>query len=160
MTAEEEREPLAGPARTSAAGADPREGRLLYGGDPAAYAAGRPAYPKRVYELLVACGLGPGARVVEIGPGTGLVTRHLLEAGARVTAVEANPEMAAYLQEVFGGPRLEVVVVPFEEAVLPEAGFDLAVAATSFHWVARPRGWKQLPRLLSPSVRVGVWRLP
>ena len=157
MTAEAGRGPGAGPAGAGAAAPDPLEGRLLYGGDPAAYAAGRPDYPDRVYELLVACGLGPGCRVVEIGPGTGLVTGHLLGAGAQVTAVEANPEMAAYLQQACAGPRLEVVVAPFEEAALPEAGFDLAVAATSFHWVSRPRGWDELRRVLRPRGWVAIW---
>ena len=55
------------------------EGRRLFGLDPAGYRAGRPDYPGAIYETLVQrCGLGPTARVLEIGPGTGLVTRHLL----------------------------------------------------------------------------------
>ena len=137
---------------------DPREGRLLYGADPAAYDVGRPAYPGRVYELLVAPGgLGPGCRVVEIGPGTGLVTRHLLESGGRVTAVEANGQMASYLRANVAAPGLDVVAEAFEDAVLPVAAFDLAVAATSFHWVPQPAGWDKLRRIVRPGGWVAIW---
>ena len=83
---------------------DRGEGRRLYGADPEGYAEGRPGYPERVYDLLAESGLRRGGRVVEIGPGTGLVTRRLLAAGAQVTAVEASPAMAGYLRRTSGQP--------------------------------------------------------
>lgn len=47
-------------------------------------------------------GIGEHAgHVVEIGPGTGSLTRHLLEAGCRVTAVEYDLRLADYLQSEF-----------------------------------------------------------
>jgi 16S rRNA (adenine1518-N6/adenine1519-N6)-dimethyltransferase len=45
------------------------------------------------------CVLEPGARVIEIGAGTGALTRALLEAGARVAAVEVDPELVEILRE-------------------------------------------------------------
>ncbi len=45
--------------------------------------------------------LRPADRVVEIGPGEGVLTRHLLAAGARVTAIEIDPQLAAGLRERF-----------------------------------------------------------
>jgi len=44
-----------------------------------------------------------GELVLEVGPGTGVLTRKLLEAGCRVTAVELDHRLAAYLQESLGG---------------------------------------------------------
>ena len=44
----------------------------------------------------------PGERVLEIGPGPGQLTRCLLEAGCRVTAVEVDDHLAAYLAAEFG----------------------------------------------------------
>ena len=53
-----------------------QEARTIYGSDAQGYDAGRPDYPAEVYEILTSrCGLRAGASVVEIGPGTGLVTR-------------------------------------------------------------------------------------
>lgn len=136
---------------------DPEEGRRLYGTSPAAYAQGRPDYPGRIYRRLANCGLAPGARVLEIGPGTGLVTQHLLAAGARVTAVEANAEMAAHLRSSVDSTNLEVIAVAFEDAPMEEGGFDLAVAATSFHWVAQPAGWTKLSQALRPGAWAVIW---
>ena len=55
-----------------------QQARTIYGRDAQGYDTGRPDYPAEVYEILAArCGLRAGASVVEIGPGTGLVTRRL-----------------------------------------------------------------------------------
>lgn len=136
---------------------DHAEGRCLYGEDPGGYAAGRPGYPEQVYGLLAESGLQPGCRVLEIGPGTGLATRRLLAAGAHVTAVEANRSMAEYLQRTSGQPGLGVVCQPFEHAELQPGGYDLAVAATSYHWVAQPAGWRALTRALRPGAWAVIW---
>jgi 16S rRNA (adenine1518-N6/adenine1519-N6)-dimethyltransferase len=44
----------------------------------------------------------PGARILEIGPGLGILTGGLLEGGAAVTAVELDAGLAAYLRDRFG----------------------------------------------------------
>ena len=44
--------------------------------------------------------VGPGDHVIEVGPGPGGLTRALLETGARVTAVEADPRFAPLLEEL------------------------------------------------------------
>ncbi|MDY7102938.1 MAG: class I SAM-dependent methyltransferase [Actinomycetota bacterium] len=130
---------------------------MLYGRDPAGYGLGRPRYPAELYELLVArCGLGSGCRTVEIGPGTGVATRRLLDLGAEVTAVEPNEAMATYLSQTLAS-RLELVVAPFEVAPLSAERFDLAVAGTSFHWVPQPAGFRQLRRVLRPGGATAIW---
>lgn len=44
----------------------------------------------------------PGEPVLEVGPGGGVLTERLLDAGVRLTAVEVDPELAAALSERFG----------------------------------------------------------
>lgn len=133
------------------------EARRLYGSDPAGYDAGRPDYPPRVDEILTQrCGLGPGTRVVEIGPGTGRVTRRLAALGASVVAVEPDPAMAAHLARVASGD-IEVIVATFEDAALPHSGFDLAVAAMSFHWVDQAVGVPKLGRVIRPGGWAASW---
>ncbi len=133
------------------------DGRRLFGLDPAVYDAGRPQYPPALYEALEQrCGLGEARRILEIGPGTGLVTRRLLATGASVVAVEPNPRLAAYLEGVCDGD-LRVVEVTLEEAELEEGAFDLIVAATSFHWVDQEAGLHQVARALRPGGAVALW---
>lgn len=134
------------------------QGRHLFGQDPESYDAGRPDYPDRVYEILTKdCGLGPGARVVEIGPATGLVTARLLAAKAAVTAVEPSAPLAGFLRDAHRSRSLEVITAPFEEAELPDSAFDLAVAATSFHWVDPAMGTAKLRRIVKPGGYVALW---
>jgi SAM-dependent methyltransferase len=137
---------------------DRSSGRELYGQDPAAYALGRPAYPEAVYEVLRdRCQLGSGARVLEIGPGTGLVTQRLVASGAAVTCIEPNPTLAAFLGRALPYADVEVLVTSFEDAPLADGAFDLAVAATSFHWVDQRIGPHLLRRVIRPDGWVAIW---
>jgi SAM-dependent methyltransferase len=134
------------------------EGRQLFGLDPAGYDAGRPDYPEWVYDRLSVPGrLREGSRVVEVGPGTGIVTRRLLSAGARVVAIEPDPALARHLADAFAGRHLEIVNAPFEEAGLADDSAELIVAATSFHWVEREIGMRTVSRLLRPGGHVALW---
>ncbi len=132
------------------------EGRVIFGTDPAAYEAGRPDYPERIYEILRGrCGLRPGCRVLEIGPGTGLVTSHLLAAGASVTVVEPDAGLADHLSAKH--PNVEVVPTALEDALLPNEAFDLAVGATSLHWVDQRIGLAKLAESLKPGGWLAAW---
>jgi len=134
------------------------EARQIYGRDPAGYDAGRPQYPEAVYDILAArCGLTQGTTVLEIGPGTGLVTRRLLEFGATVVAVEPEPAFADYLAESVAGSRVTIIVEKFEDAQLDDEQFDLAVAATSFHWVDLAIGAPKLGRVVRSGGWVAIW---
>lgn len=132
--------------------------RNLFSSDVAAYDIGRPGYPARVYELLEGtCGLGPGSRVLEIGPGTGQATVDLLRSGATVTAVELGAEMAAALEAKYPGPNLSVEVGAFEDVDLESDSFDLIVAATSFHWIPPETGIPRCADLLRPGGWLALW---
>jgi SAM-dependent methyltransferase len=146
------------PRRDSPTDLHRSEGRRLFGLDPAGYGVGRPDYPDVVYETLTRrCGLGPTTQVLEIGPGTGLVTRRLLRVGAHVTAVEPDPSMAAYLRDATASANLDVVPSSFEDAEVGDARFDLAVAATSFHWVDQEVGLSKLGRTLGRGGWAALW---
>jgi SAM-dependent methyltransferase len=134
------------------------EGRRVFGQDAEGYHRARPGHPDRVYEILEErCGLGPGAVVLEIGSGTGQATRPLLERGAaRLIAIEPDPELAAFLPTVTDG-RPEILHTTLEEAALPPATFDLAVAASSFHWVDTKAGLAVVRRALRPGGWWAMW---
>ncbi|WP_431949429.1 class I SAM-dependent methyltransferase [Actinacidiphila sp. bgisy167] len=111
--------------------------RGVFDEDAELYDRVRPGYPGVVFDDLTAvAGLRPGARVLEIGCGTGQATVPLAARGFRVTAVELGPSMAAVARRrLAASPGAEVVVSAFEDWPLPDEPFDAVVAATAFHWI-------------------------
>ena len=133
-------------------------GREAFGGDAAGYDAARPGYPEAVFELLSErCGLVPEAAVFEVGPGTGVATRPLLERGAKpLVAVEPDGRMAQFLRRRIPDPALQIVVAPFETADLGRADFDLGLSATAFHWLDEDVALPKVAALLRPG---GWWAM-
>jgi SAM-dependent methyltransferase len=120
------------------------------------YRDGRPDYPPRVYELLAErCGLTAGTRVIEIGGGAGHATTELIARGANVVAVEPGEALAAILRARC--PSAVVVLGEIETADIPGAPFDLAVAATAWHWVDAARALPRVAGLVRPGGWFAVW---
>ena len=131
-------------------------GRVAFGLDPAGYHAARPAYPDWVYDVLCnCCGLRQGTSTFEIGSGTGIATRRLLELGANpLVAVEPDDRLASFLCDTLKSDALTVVRSTFEDALLPGAGFDLGFCATAFHWLQEETALTKVADLLRPG---GWW---
>jgi SAM-dependent methyltransferase len=133
------------------------EGRRLFGTDPAGYDRARPGHADRVYRVLVeTCGLGPSTRGLEIGPGTGQATRRVLELGADLVAIEPDSALADYLA-LRTKSSLIVLNEPLEDVELPDEAFDLAIAASSFHWVDEDPGLSKIFAALRPGGSVALW---
>ncbi|MER7007032.1 methyltransferase domain-containing protein [Dactylosporangium sp. NPDC000555] len=131
--------------------------RSSFNEDPDNYHAARPGYPRRVYEVLADCGLRPGARVLEVGPGTGQVTGRLVAEGASVVAVELGAGLAARLRANLAGRDVTVVEGDFATAQVPGDGFDLAVCATALHWLDAGVAVHRLAGLVRPGGWLAVW---
>jgi SAM-dependent methyltransferase len=101
---------------------------------PETYDRARPVYPEPLWDEVFTR-LPANPELVEIGPGPGKATGALLARGARVTACEPGPNLAAYLRDKFPSPQLHVQNSSFEDADIAPSHFDGVVAATSFHWV-------------------------
>lgn len=122
------------------------------------YDAARPRFDHDlVASLLARAGVvARGARVLEIGAGTGQLTDALLALGSTVTAIEPGTTMARRLQD-----RCEVVNQTFEEAELPVDEFDLVASANAFHWVDPRVGHRKVAAVLRPTGRVLLlWNFP
>jgi SAM-dependent methyltransferase len=128
----------------TAAGRHRREElRRTFGADAERYDRIRPRYPPELFDDLadLAC-IGPGCRVLEIGPGTGQATRALAERGCDITAVEISPDLARVARRrLIAFRNVTIKVSAFEDWPLPPDPYDTVVAATAFHW-------------LDPTVRV------
>ena len=133
-------------------------GREFFGSDPATYDAVRPGHPDGVYDTVRArCRLRPGSSVLEMGPGTGHATRRLLDLGARpLVALEPDPALAAYVRAEFGD-QVQVRVTTLEDAELEADAYDVAIAASAFHWVEEEVGLARLHAALRPGGWVAIW---
>lgn len=120
------------------------------------YAAARPSYPAALREWLAELGLL--TRVADIGAGTGLFTRLLLEGGAQVTAVEPNADMrkqlADSLVEAMQAGQLQVQEGTSEATGLPDASVQLVTAAQAAHWFDPPPTLREFRRVLVPGGQV------
>lgn len=107
----------------------------------ALYQDTRPTYPEFIFDCFEqASGLTSGARILEIGAGTGIATRPLLQRGYRITAIEPGQSLADVLQSTSANPNLTVTVTRFEDFAASEK-FDALFAAQSFHWIERTRAF-------------------
>lgn len=91
--------------------------------------------------------IAPGALVIDVGAGLGALTAPLVEAGARVIAVEAHPGRARYLRQRFAD-AVVVVQADARDLRLPRRPFQV-VANPPFHATAA-----LLRRLLQPGSRL------
>lgn len=108
--------------------------RQTFGAAAERYDRTRPTYPDSILDRLAELGgLAPGDRVLEIGCGTGQLTRSLVARGYRVTAVELAEELATVARRNVADA--EVITGEFENWPLPDEPFAAVVAATSFHWI-------------------------
>lgn len=139
----------------------PKEfGRQAFGDNPAGYHSVRPRYPEWVYDTLASkCGLRRHAAVFEIGAGTGIATRRLLELGADpLVAMEPDPRLADFLRANNRDQALTVLVSTFEDAAMDRESFDLGVSATAFHWLDEESALAKVASLLRPAGWwVAVW---
>jgi SAM-dependent methyltransferase len=109
----------------------------------------RPAYPQSLIDR--ACetgGLSVGDRVLEVGCGTGQLTRALVARGLRVTAVEPGQNLIALAARALADVRF--VNHRFEEAELSEP-FPAAFSASAFHWPDPDVSWAKAARALMPG---------
>ena len=121
--------------------------RLTFGANADAYEAARPEWPADAARWLVP----EGARlVVELGAGTGKLTRALAALGVDVCAVEPDERMLAVLRS--GG--LEGVRGSAEEIPLGDGEADAVVAGSAFHWFDLARALREIHRVLRPARRL------
>lgn len=119
----------------------------------AAYDAARPGYPAELVDVAMERGaLDAGARVLEVGSGTGKLTELLAARGLIVDAVEPGPNMIAAARTRLGPTdNVRFHCGKFEEVNLPERAFAAVFSATAFHWVDPEIAWRKAASHLEPG---------
>lgn len=116
---------------------DPHLLRTTFDDSPEAYDRARPVAPPALFDDLVGLArLEPGARILEIGCGTGQATLPLAERGLEIVGVELGEGLAELARRKLARfPGVQIVVASFEGWRPTATAFDAVVAFNSFHWV-------------------------
>lgn len=115
-----------------------------------AYEHARPTYPRQVVDLLVdRLDLRPGRTLLELGAGTGKLTRLLAPTGVRILALEPVAAMRERLLEAVQG--VEPVDGTAEAIGLAGGSVDAVVVAQAFHWFDAVRALSEIHRVLRPD---------
>jgi SAM-dependent methyltransferase len=123
------------------------ESRLIFDGVADVYERSRPGYaPEAVTWISQRLPLG---RVLDLGAGTGKLTRQLVPYALEVVAVEPGDEMRRVLQEVV--PGVEALYGTAEEIPLPDESVDVVTVAQAFHWMEPQPVLREVVRLLRPG---------
>jgi SAM-dependent methyltransferase len=118
------------------------------------YNSGRREVPDEIiHDLFNLAGIEPtGARVLEIGCGTGQATLPLARRGCRVVCVETGANLARVARRnLTGFPLVEVINARFEDWEPKGAVFDIVFAATSWHWLDPRLRYPKAAALLKPA---------
>jgi SAM-dependent methyltransferase len=120
-----------------------------------AYERGRPPYPAAAVDWLIPAG---AAQVLDLGAGTGKLTRQLAGRGLDVTAIEPSEGMREQLRRAVPGiPALEGTA---ERIPLPGGSVDAVLVAQAWHWVDPARAVPEVARVLRPGGQLGLlWNI-
>lgn len=114
------------------------------------YERARPLYPQAaLLELAARCGLRSGTPVVDLGAGTGKLTRQVAALGADVVAVEPAAGMRRRLEAKV--PDVPVLDGTAEDIPLPDASVEVVTAGQAFHWFDTRRALDEIARVLRPN---------
>ncbi len=119
------------------------------------YDSSRLGYADEVYDLLVSFGLRPGARVLDIGCGTGLASGPLIDNHFDVTGIDPSESMLEHARRHFPSATWRTgraEAVPFAEDT-----FDVAISAQVFHKVDRTAAMEEIVRVLKPGGITAIW---
>ena len=113
----------------------------------------RPTYPDElVDQACQVAGLRHGDLVLEVGCGSGQLTRGLLARGLRVTALEPGKSLLALSRKnLEGAGDVQFVNAQFEDASLPLQQFQAVFSASAFHWVDPRASWQKAADALVPG---------
>ncbi|MEA5153368.1 class I SAM-dependent methyltransferase [Raineyella sp.] len=115
-----------------------------FGVDAERYDRTRPPYPDSlVASIVAAC---PGREVLDVGCGTGILSRQFQAAGCIVLGVEPDPRMAQFARN----RGLAVEQARFEDWDPAGRRFDAVVAGTAWHWVDPDAGATKAAQVLRP----------
>jgi len=124
------------------------------------YVKYRPGYPKEVIDHLEKeCHLSAQSAIADIGSGTGIFTKLLVERGYNVYAVEPNDAMREEAdRQLKHFPAYRSMAGRADLTGLASQSIDMVVCAQAFHWFNTPETKAEFQRILKPGGQVAlIW---
>jgi SAM-dependent methyltransferase len=118
---------------------------------PDVYERGRPGYPQGAVDVLE---LRAGMRIVDLGCGTGKLTRQLAQTEAEVIGVEPLEPMIATFRQL--APDVALLRGTAENIPLPDGACDVVTCASAFHWFDHERAIPEIRRVLKTAGRLAI----
>jgi SAM-dependent methyltransferase len=125
----------------------------VFNRDAAAYDLHRPTYPQELIDrACVFAGLAPGDEVLEIGCGTGQLTRSLLARDLRITAVEPGDRLVALARKNLADTDdIHFINARLEDASIPHERFSAVFCGSAIQWVDPDVSWRRAADALVPG---------
>jgi SAM-dependent methyltransferase len=126
------------------------------------YAKHRAGFPDRFFDRLFKDGIvAKGARVLDLGTGTGTVARGLAKRGCVVTGLDPSEPLLEQAKALANSERVDIQFVQAraEETYLPKGSFDVVTAGTCWHWFDKPTAVLEARRVLKPLGRLVIANL-
>jgi SAM-dependent methyltransferase len=129
---------------------------LKFTGKAAVYAKARPNYaPEFIDYLYKDVGMNSTSVIADIGSGTGILSKSLLERGSVVYCVEPNNDMRETAEKNLSGfTNFHSVMGTAESTTLPADSVDFIVVAQAFHWFDVENFKVECQRILKPNGKV------
>ena len=121
---------------------------LSFGAAAAEYDRFRPRYPEEAVRWALD-GLPAPARVVDLGAGTGILTRAVLALGHEAVPVEPDPGMRVQLDRVT--PGTTALAGSAESMPLPDGAAAAVLVGQAYHWFDRETAHAEIARVLRPG---------
>ncbi len=121
------------------------------------YDAVRPGYPARLVERALQ-GAAPGAAVLELGCGSGQLTRSLVGRGLVVHAVDIGHDLVALARRNLEGASDVTLECGDLRSWRPDRVYDVVLAGTAFHWLPADQGLRLAADALRPGGRLSLLR--
>lgn len=116
------------------------------------YSKGRHGYAPGVIDLLCTKILKKNAKIADVGSGTGIFARELLNRGFDVFCIEPNEKMRLEAeQEFIGNVHFVSIAASAEDTTLSPNSIDLITAASAFHWFDTDKFCLESKRILKPD---------
>ncbi len=120
------------------------------------YSKYRPSYPLNFVDYLFTdVGMSQSSIIADVGSGTGILTRQLLEKGSNVYGIEPNADMRIIAETNLNNfPGFTSVSGSAENTTIDDNSVDYITVAQAFHWFDREKFKKECQRILKPEGKV------